>query len=169
MKKYSKLFFYLLTALVINACAYSVSINNFPQLKTINLGTFANKTDEYILEQNLLSTLSEKINTDGRLRLVSHDPDCQLEGEILTYSDLPDKYDETERIIERKVQITFHVIFKDLTKDEIIWENRNLIISKNYAVEVGENVDLPTTEEGAQAKVFDDLFDNFIKNTLEAW
>jgi hypothetical protein len=61
----------------------------------------------------------------------------------------------------------FWVKFTDLTTEEVLWENSNLIISDTYS-QTDESADY-TNEEEARLAIYEDLFENIIKNTLEQW
>jgi hypothetical protein len=49
----------------------------------------------------------------------------------------------------------------------VLWENSNLIISDTYS-QTDESADY-TNEEEARLAIYEDLFENIIKNTLEQW
>lgn len=159
---------YILSILVlfILSCSYSVRTMAYPHLKTIQIEQFQNQSDEFELNEELFIKLSDDFQADGRLRLVTENADCILEGEIRDYTDKIYSY-EGSTVQEYQVKIMFWVKFTDLTTEEVLWENSNLIISDTYS-QTDESADY-TNEEEARLAIYEDLFENIIKNTLEQW
>ncbi|OQX71940.1 MAG: hypothetical protein B6D62_00620 [Candidatus Cloacimonas sp. 4484_275] len=146
------------------SCSYSVYTNSYPYLKTIKIATFSNNTTEYELEENLLLKLTDLFEKDGRLKIVDLNPDCKLEGEILDYSNKIYSYGN-ENVDEYEVKILFKIIFTDLKKNKILYQNNSLVLSETYS---GSNeLSEFKTEEEAQNKIYQDLFDTIMKESLE--
>jgi len=156
----------LILVFFLGACSYSVHSNSQPHLKTITILPFANITTEYNLEEDLLNELSNLFINDGRLQIVSISPDCQLEGEILDYTDKIYTYDGST-IDAYQVKILFKIIFSDLKKNNILWQNNSLILSETYS-ETDESSEF-SSEAEAQNEIMKDLYDTIIKNSLEEW
>ncbi|MDO9577501.1 MAG: LPS assembly lipoprotein LptE [Candidatus Cloacimonadales bacterium] len=156
----------IIVLMVLSACTYSVYSSGFPHLKTISIKSFQNKTTEYNLEEDVFNKLSEKFSSDGRLSIVTISPDCLIEGEILDYSNDVLSF-AGSTVDEYNVQILFSVTFTDLQKNEIIWQNKSLLLNETYSTS-NPNITLKS-EESAQQKIIDDLFDVIIKNSLEEW
>jgi len=156
----------LIFVIFIGACSYSVHSNSYPHLKTIVILPFTNNTTEYNLEEDLLNELSNLFINDGRLKIVGISPDCQLEGEILDYTDKIYTYDSST-IDAYQVKILFKIIFTDLKKNSIIWQNNSLILSETYS-ETDESSEF-SSEAEAQNEIMKDLYDTIIKNSLEEW
>jgi hypothetical protein len=156
----------VLVLLVVSGCSYSVYSNSLPHLKTIAIERFENNSDQYELEEELWNDLNDRYNSDGRLRVVSLAPDCRLEGVVMDYSRKIDTYDETG-IEEYNVKILFRLSFTDLTTEEIIWEKDSLILSEAYS-EADDTVEYKSEVEAREA-IYQKLFDEIMKNTLEVW
>ncbi|MCF7918611.1 MAG: hypothetical protein K9N06_01705 [Candidatus Cloacimonetes bacterium] len=152
--------------LLLSGCAYSVYSNSLPHLKTIAISSFENKSGEFELEENIQDFLLNRFDKDGRLRVVTLAPDCILEGTIMDYSRKIDTYDETG-IEEYAVKILFRLKFTDLTVNEIIWEKDSLILTEVYS-ENSEAAEFQSEEEAREA-IYEKLFAEFMKNTLEQW
>ena len=152
--------------LTLAACSYSIYSSGLPHLKTISINSFQNKTTEYDLEEDIYITLSDKFSSDGRLSIVTISPDCILEGEILDYSNEVLKYAGSS-VDEYEVKILFNIIFTDLVKNKVIWQNPSLLLSETYSAS-DSNITYKT-EEAAQTKIIQDLFDTILKNSLEEW
>ncbi|HPR16614.1 MAG TPA: LPS assembly lipoprotein LptE [Candidatus Cloacimonadota bacterium] len=152
--------------LTLAACSYSIYSSGLPHLKTISINSFQNKTTEYDLEEDIYITLSDKFSSDARLSIVTISPDCILEGEILDYSNEVLKYAGSS-VDEYEVKILFNIIFTDLVKNKVIWQNPSLLLSETYSAS-DSNITYKT-EEAAQTKIIQDLFDTILKNSLEEW
>ncbi len=152
--------------LLLISCAYSVYSGHFPDIKTIKIERFENKTSEYNLDDNLLSVLSRKFLEDGRLKLVDKNPDSVLKGKILKYKNEVYSY-ENETIKQYKLTINFEVQFINLNKNKIIWNSDNLELNKIYAAD--NSTDLQAAEENAANQIFEDLFQKILSNTIEEW
>ena len=148
------------------ACSYSVYTTGYPHLKTIAVIPFLNKTTEYQIEDELFVELSESFEQDGRLSIVTISPDCQLEGDILDYSNKIHSYN-TEGIEEYQVKILFRVIFTDLKKNEILYQNDALVFKSEYSSD-NENSEY-ISEDEARYKIYEDLFEMILRETLEEW
>lgn len=155
----------LFIALVIG-CSYSVYTTGYPHLKTMQLLPIENQTSEYELRDIVLNSLIKQYEQDGRLKSVGMSPDCQLKCTILDYSNKIVTYSGST-VDEYEVKILFDVTFTDMKKNEIIWENRSLLLSETYSPS-DENSKYKTEVE-AQQEIAINLFDTIMKNTLEEW
>jgi len=151
---------------IVTSCSYSIYTTSYPYLKTISILSFPNKTIKYGLEEDLLNDISDRFIRDGRLKIVSILPDCQLKGEILDYSNKIYTYGN-EVVDEYEVKILFKVIFTDLKKNNIIWQNSSLSLSERYSS--SDETSEFKTEEEAQKEIFKDLYETILKNSLEEW
>ena len=161
-----KIIVLLIITLFLTGCSYSVYSTGYPHLKTIAIQQFQNTTTEYQLENELFLDISEKFEQDGRLSIVTIAPDCQLEGRILDYSDKIYSYN-TEGIEEYQVKILFNVIFTDLVKNEVIYQDDSLVLASEYSA--ADPTAEFTSEEEARYEIYSNLFDLILKETLEQW
>lgn len=152
--------------LLFAACTYSVYSSGYPHLKTINVVQFNNNTIEYVIEAELFQSLTDQFDKDGRLKLVDQAPDCQLQGEILDYSNKIYGYTKSD-VEEYEVKILFKIDFVDLTNNEVIMKNESLLMREFYSTDA-LNSDFQT-EEDARLEIYTKLFENIIKNSLEKW
>jgi hypothetical protein len=88
-----KIIYSLLLLCILSSCYYSVYSNAYPHLRKIRILAFENRTSEYGLGDKLLTYLNKEIREDGRLKLVTEDPDCTLEGTIISFSETVYSYD----------------------------------------------------------------------------
>lgn len=154
--------------LLLSGCYYSVYSNAYPHLKKIRVEPWDNRSSEYALGEQVLQELSSLIRSDGRLKQVTREADCSLEGEILSYSEKIYSYDSGNMVQDYQIQIAFSITFTDLTKNEVIYENKNLILSELYAV-ADASTARHKSKEDAISEIFKKLFQNAIQNSLEAW
>ncbi len=160
---------YILKVLVIllfTSCSYSVYTTGYPHLKTIQVLPLENLTNNYELRDLVFNMLTDSYESDGRLKLVSLSPDCQLECSILDYSNKILTYSGST-IDEYEVRVLFLVTLTDLVKNQVIWSNSQLLLSENYSQSLENNKF--TSEIEAQEEIIVKLFDTLMKNTLEEW
>ncbi|MDA3812679.1 MAG: LPS assembly lipoprotein LptE [Candidatus Cloacimonetes bacterium] len=156
----------LLIVLLVNSCSYSVYTTAYPHLKTIKVLPIENQTSSYDLRDIAFYSLIDGYESDGRLKLVGLSPDCQIECSILDYSNKIVTYSGSS-IDEYEVRILFEVIFTDLKKNQVLWQNGSLILSERYSLS-DENSQFRNEKE-AQEEITGKLFDAIMEKTLEEW
>lgn len=156
----------MFVCLLILSCSYSVYTTGYPHLKTIQVLPVENRTSNYDLRDMIFNFLVDSYESDGRLKLVGMSPDCQLECSILDYSNKIVAYSGST-IDEYEVRILFDLIFTDLKKNQVIWQNGSLLHSERYSL--SDENSLFKSEEEAQEEITSKLFDTIMKNTLEEW
>jgi hypothetical protein len=163
-----KFIHFLLLILLVTGCSYSVYSNAYPHLKRIQLLAFDNKSSEFSLGDAVINNLSNSFKNDGRLRLVTQQPDCQLEGSILSFSEKIYSYDEANNIQDYIVSITYSVTFTDLVNNKVLYENKSLTLTELYGDKAGSTSRFKSRDE-AVTEICDKLFKNIMQNTLESW
>jgi hypothetical protein len=151
---------------LISGCSYSVYTTGYPHLKTISILPIGNKTEKYELRDLVFDELVTDFDSDGRLKLVSLSPDCQLECSIKDYSDKIYSYSGSS-VNEYKVRILFSVTFTDLINNLILWQDESLMLSEIYSLS-NENSQFKSEDE-VQEEIIEKLFETIMKNTLEEW
>ena len=149
-------------------CSYSLRMNQYPHLRNVFIMPIENRTGELDIDEDLRNTLLTSFQQDGRLRIVYEDPDSIIECEILDYESKIFGFDIEQNVEEYMVTIIFDLTFTDLLRNEVIWENSSIRISERYYPRSPQDVQI-TTEQGAQEKIFENLFNLIIRNTLESW
>lgn len=129
---------------------------------------FENKTSEFDLADKALEILSAQFNSDGRLKLVTQQPDCQLDGSITDYKESVYSYDAANNVQDYQIRITFSVALVDLVKNQTIYENNNLVITEQYAVSALSSSKFKSKEE-ALNEIIRNLFKAIVQNSLENW
>jgi hypothetical protein len=160
-----KIVIYLMI-LVLTGCSYAFRSSAFPHIKTVAIGEFDNSTVQYGLEEAISLALTQKFQSDGRLKIVTINSDAILAGEIKDYTNKIFTFDETGAE-EYQVRILFRILFTDLVRNEVIWQIDNLILSEKYSAV--NTFSTFKTEVEAQTEIFDKLFKAILRNTLEEW
>jgi len=154
--------------LLLSGCFYSVYSNAYPHLKKIRVVAFDNRSTEFALGETMLAGLTKQIREDGRLKLVTKDPDCSLEGSIISFSEKIYSYDAANQVQDYQVLLTVSVTFTDLVKNQVLYENKNLVVSELYSVSTGGTARFKTKEE-ATDEIIKKLFQTIMQNSLERW
>jgi len=152
--------------ILLAGCSYSVYTTGYPHLKTILILPVENQTANYNLRDMVLNSLVDSYESDGRLKLVGISPDCQLECSILDYTNKIVTYSGSS-IEEYEVRVLFKMIFTDLKKNQVIWQNDSIIVSERYSL--SDENSIYKSEDEAQEEIINKLFDSIMKNTLEEW
>ena len=100
-----KFIYPVLLLFILSGCFYSVYSNAYPHLRKISILAFENRTSEYGLGDKLLNYLNREIRNDGRLKLVTEDPDCTLEGAILSFSESVYSYDTANQVQDYQLSL----------------------------------------------------------------
>jgi hypothetical protein len=137
-------------------------------LKRIQLLAFDNQSTEFTIGDIVFNNLSGAYREDGRLRLVTQQPDCQLEGSIISFSEKVYSYDTANNVQDYMVVISFSVVFTDLINNTVLYENKNLTVSEIYAVSEESTSRFKSRDE-ATTEICDKLFKTIMQNTLESW
>jgi len=151
-----------------SGCYYSVYSNAYPHLKTIQMDTFENRSAEFAIEDKALADISLAIRNDGRLKLVTANPDCVIEGKIISFEEKIYSYNAANQVQDYQISIVFDIIFTDLSQNEDIFKNSALRVSEYYKVADGSTARFETKDE-ALGEIFKKVFQQVVKNTLEAW
>jgi hypothetical protein len=142
--------------------------NAYPHLKRVQLIAFDNKSSEFSLGEIVVNSLSEQIKDDGRLRMVTQQPDCQLEGSILSFTEKIHSYNAANSVQDYMVSVSFNITFTDLVKNTVIYENKSLMVSEIYAVSEESTSRFKTKDEAIQ-EICSKLFKTIMQNSLESW
>ena len=163
-----KFIYPVLLLLILSSCFYSVYSNAYPHLRKIRILAFENRTSEYGLGDKLLNYLNREIRNDGRLKIVTEDPDCTLEGAILSFSESVYSYDTANQIQDYQLTMVVSVTFTDLINNTVIYENNALTVTELYAVAEGGTAKFKTKEEAVE-ELIAKLYRTVLQNSIEGW
>jgi TolB-like protein len=132
-------------------------------LKTVYIETFENKTNEYLLPQQIAEGLVARFQDEGDLRVVtSPAADATIEGTILDYAEEPLSYVGSGDVLQRKVRITVDVRFVDQLDDKVLWEDKQM---ERWAVYDSQT---EQKDDGIRRTV-DKLATDIITQALKGW
>ncbi len=109
-----------------------------------------------------------EIRNDGRLKLVTQNPDCSLSGSILSFDDKVYSFDSANQVQDYQLSMVLDISFTDLISNEVIYENKTLRISEIYAVSTSSTASIKSKEE-ALNELFNKIFKTVVQTSLEAW
>ncbi|MBM4400111.1 MAG: hypothetical protein FJ041_07280 [Candidatus Cloacimonetes bacterium] len=163
-----KIILFLPIIFLLAGCSYSVYSNAYPHLKRIQILAFENNSTEFALGDIVFNKVSDLFRDDGRLRTVTQQPDCQLEGKIISYSERIYSYDAANNVQDYFITVTFSVVFTDLVQNEVLMDNKNLTLTELYAVST-ESTSRFQSKDEALNEICDKLFKTIMQSTLESW
>lgn len=163
-----KFIYSVLLLLSLSGCFYSVYSNAYPHLKKIRVLAFENRSSEFALGDQLLNGLNREIRNDGRLKLVTVDPDCSLEGYITSFTEKVYGFDAANQIQDYQVQLTVSVTFTDMINNQVLYENKSLTVNELYAVAPGGTAKFKSKGE-ATDELISKLYQTILQNSLEKW
>jgi len=159
---------FIIVTLCLIGCSYSLKLNTLPHIKNVQISPFENDTIEYTLAQDIQNYLVTSFQRDGRLKITTIDPDSFIEGTVLDYRHDIHSYDNFGNVLEYRVTILFDIKMTDLIMQEVIYENKQLLLSENYSTHT-DNPNVLNSEISAQEKIYERVFDTIIRSTLELW
>lgn len=114
----------VLTTAAIRCGVYSFSGSTLPpDIRTVFVPLFENKTPEFGIDQQITDLLVSAITRDNTLKIAgSRDADARLVGSILRVEDRAGQYDQQERASDFRITITVQVAFEDVRKRKNLWE-----------------------------------------------
>lgn len=154
--------------LLLGGCSYSVRSNAFPYLKGVQLIAWENKSSEFSLGNTVYNRLSKDLQEDGRLRLVTQQADCLLEGVITDYKEKIYSFDDANNVQEYEVSISCSITFTDLKNNVVLYENKSLRVSEIYSEIKPTTVRFQSKGEAID-ECCDKIFRTIMQNTLEKW
>lgn len=165
----------LIISILLVGCAYSVFTDTLSHLKTINVTTFENKTEEFFLEEELLNYLSNAFNGKN-IKTVTIDPDCIISGEIVEYNDKIFEYDSNDEIKSYQMMIVFSVKFLDMVKNDELLDDKKMVYKEVYTVNLEDpSIDFNLKSDTDEAKnvvrqkIYNDFFKDIENRSFEAW
>lgn len=121
-------------------CGYGLSgLGNQipPYIKTVVIPDFENKTTRIEAEQFVTFAVKDEFIRRSELELVANrdNADAILEGKILSFDVSPVSITSDASANLYRVSITLSVRLIDVQKNEIIFEDENIVFTDNYNIE----------------------------------
>lgn len=102
----------------------------------IYIAPFENKVREAYVENYLRSALIDWFMKSARFQVVTDEElaDAVLTGKISYISTMPLSYRTTNLAGEERLQVTMEAQLRDRRTGKVIWENKNLVNTQDYAM-----------------------------------
>jgi len=161
-------------ALSATSCGYTlVGRGNFlpPEVKTIQVPSFVNRTTRVELEQRVTQAISEEMVSRGRLQLVSSasDADVILKGSIETFAIVPVALNAERRATQYQISITARIELLDhRAEDKVLWKNDQYYFTENYPINV-DATDAFDQESRAIREIAERFAEGVVANLLEGF
>lgn len=156
-------------AVTLTGCAgYQLGSMLPPDIKTVFVPTFVNKTQEPLIEVDTTQAAIEEFQRDGSLRVVNEDQaDSILEVTLREYRIEPVSYRAEQKTTAKEYRITIHasVLLKRRGTDAVIAQNPRV---KGEAV-FPFSGDLTSSKLTGLPDAADDLAHNIVEQVVEAW
>jgi outer membrane lipopolysaccharide assembly protein LptE/RlpB len=164
----------LLTTAMLSGCGYAlVGRSNFlpPEIKTIQVPAFVNRTTRVELEQRVTQAIAEELVSRGRLRLVtsSSEADVILRGSMESFNINPVAFNEQGRATQYQVSVTSKIELLDhRNEDKVLWKNDQYYFTENYAIDL-QGVDAFDQESRAIREIAERFSKSVVTNLLEGF
>ena len=108
-------------------------------IKTVGIPMLENNTPVFEVEQLLTQQVRQEFIGRGRYQVVSDNVgvDAVLAGAIQDIGITPASFTADQQASRYVFTLTASIIFKDMTTDEVLWENDRLVFSDEYEVATG--------------------------------
>lgn len=159
--------------LVLASCGiYSFKGSIPDHLHDVELITFKNLTTEFAVETDIEEALTERMLNEQILPLSTKEsPDSHIEGQIKSISDKPNSFDESENILEYRLEFRGELIWFDHIRDSELFK-KNFTVFGTYFSE-DENATRSDAEklerEDAYDEAIEKLIDLIIESMTEEW
>lgn len=170
-KRYFFLYLSILTLFLSN-CAHTPQPILLPNISSINIPIFSNKTFIRGLEDKLSNKIIEKFILDGHLNVVAAEKaDVQLLGEIISYNKEPLSYDSEGYVTKFKLWMFVNISLIDKEKKEL-WKDK-LEEFVNYIPPTSSlyatfSIEYKTENEAIEA-LLENLSWDIVNRTIEGW
>jgi outer membrane lipopolysaccharide assembly protein LptE/RlpB len=113
----------LAVVVLLAGCGYSMSGNLPPEIKTVAVPVFRNRTFLPGIENTLTSAVARAFANSGRLRLTSmEEADSVFEAEVLSYLLQETAFTVSENVTDYRVLVTLNVVFRDRRANRVLWQ-----------------------------------------------
>jgi len=159
-------FIILLCPLILTGCGvYTFSGHGIAGIETIAVEPFDNLTAEFGIRDDLTDELIDKLLNSRTLTIAGQaNADAILRGKIVSVTDRPLTFKETEEVTENQVTITVEVVLIKPGKSEPLWEGR-LIGEGNYHYRTGS----PEEREEGIEKAIERLVQDLVNRLTSDW
>ena len=149
----------LIPIFLLLGCAYNFKgYVSRPNIHSITIPVFENKTVKYGLEESLTKWVIDAFIKDNRLKVLDKEKaESILIGEITGYNRAPFSYDTQANVKDYKIELNIKLTYKDSTGKALLDKQ----ISDWYAYSSNE------TEEAGIEKLCEKIADEIVRGILE--
>jgi len=164
----------LTAALACSGCGYALAGQGsfLPDyIRTIGVPLFENGTTVFEVEQILTQQVRSEFIGRGQYRVVAADTgvDALLSGTINNISIVPATFSAQQQASRYVFTLRVAIEFRDLTTDEVLWENPQLVFSDEYEVASGTGGQLDaSTFFGQQSNAVERIARDFGRSVVSA-
>jgi hypothetical protein len=145
-------------------------------IETIGVPMFENETVAFGVEQLLTQQVRQEFIARGQYRVVAEtvDVDAVLRGTIFDISIQPASFTGDQQVSRFVFTLTARIELRDMTTDDVLWENASLVFRDEYEVASGGG-DTPSVSaffgqrSNAVERVAVDFAETVVSSILEAF
>lgn len=163
----------VLSILLLQGCGYH--LRGFgdtlpPDVKTVAILPFDNKTFEADMATLLESSLAQEFSRIKGLSIVPEDEaDALLTGTISSFENRPVSFSSADQVHDYRVEVKVDAILKYRKKEEILWSGKGLREVKDYKVEPGNEDLAETNKSESKEAVADELAELIVDRIFEGF
>jgi hypothetical protein len=167
MKNAAGVVAFLLALAAIGGCSYSFTGSSVPQhLRTIRVALFDDRTGsgEPALREQVTNRLIDRFRQDNSLDVTDQaGADCELEGAIAAFTDLPTVVTAGEAVERARITIGVQAVFRDLKLKKTVYE-KTFTAWGEY--DIGAD---PTVRRAAITTAVDKATEDILLETVSGW
>ena len=168
-KKISAILMFPIFFFCLHACGYHFAGHYSslpPEIKTIYIPLFANKTYEPGIENLFTNALIREFIKSNKVDVVRGEAEGVISGEIISFKLDPLSYTKDDRVLEYRAIIKVSAAFRKADTGEVIWKNENLSHNEEYMVS-SDMVSTEAGKKGAKEKIVEELAERIHDSILE--
>lgn len=156
----------VLAAFMAGCASYIPQPNLAPDVKTISVPVFINKTDKYGLEQYVTQKTIDEFLADGRVTILDeYQSDAVIKCAITKYAQTPILFDNNQVPQQYRLRIYVNITFFDNKQQRELWLTKDMWEETTYYVV--NNLGMPAEdEERARQRVLDQLSSKIMRRVI---
>lgn len=160
----SKVSVIILCCMFLSSCGYRIGSLLPPDLKTIAVPMFENRTPEPQLESLVTNAVIKEIIADGTLKVTDREnADLILSGQVIDYRREPLRFTKDVVTEEYRLIIAVKARLIDLRRNKVMWETDRIQGDTTFFVRTS----LPASEQAALPKALRDLAHHIVEKIVE--
>lgn len=162
-----------LAALVSSGCGYRLAGGSSylpPEIKTVAVPTFRNRTFEPTIEAVLVREVKREFLTQGRLEVLENpdSADLVVNGVVTNYGVRPLSYDQASVVIEYRLGVTVEVTLTKKGRAAPIWKDQVMETTADYFV-TGDTAATRVARDTAATEAARRLSEAIVGRVLEGY